>query len=108
MMGFFTGGYYKPTIHRVVQPPEDQREYERLGAFYFTMPDDNVRLLPLVESPVLQRVGIERRCPDEDAPLCATWRKGRTTTYGRTDLKKGKEHNIEEEVIEGIVVKHYN
>jgi len=31
-------------------------------------------------------------------------------TYGRTDLEKGKEHdlNAEEQIIEGIVVKHYN
>jgi isopenicillin N synthase-like dioxygenase len=108
MMEFLTGGYYKPTIHRVVQPPEDQRDHERLGAFYFAFPDDNVRLLPCVESPVLQRVGIQRRCPDEHAPLCETWRKGRTTTYGRVDLKKGMERDVEEEVIEGIVVKHYN
>ncbi|OAX42626.1 Clavaminate synthase-like protein [Rhizopogon vinicolor AM-OR11-026] len=108
MMTFLTGGYYKPTIHRVVQPPEDQRSYDRLGVYYFAMPDNDVRLLPCIESPVLQRVGIERQCPDEDAPLCDTWRKGRTTTYGRTDLKKGVEKNVEEEVIEGIVVKHYN
>lgn len=108
MMNFFAGGYYKPTIHRVIQPPEDQRNYDRLGVYYFAMPDNDVRLLPCVESPVLQRVGIERQCPDEDAPLCETWRKGRTTTYGRTDLKKGIENNVEEEVIEGIVVKHYN
>jgi hypothetical protein len=73
------------------------------------MPDDSVRLLPLAESLVLQRVGVEGRCADdEDAPLCGTWRKIRTTTYGRADLKKGKEHNVEERIIEGIVVKHYN
>ncbi|OJA08975.1 hypothetical protein AZE42_11775 [Rhizopogon vesiculosus] len=72
------------------------------------MPDDDVRLLPFVESPVLQRVGIERQCPDEDAPLFEVWRKGRTTSYGRADLQKGNEHNVEEQVVEGIVVKHYN
>jgi len=108
MMGFLTGGYYKPTIHRVVQPPKDQREYERLGTFYFSLADDNVRLAPCVESPVLQRIGIERQCPDEDAPLCETWRKGRTASYGMVDLKKGMEPDVEEEVVEGIVVKHYN
>jgi hypothetical protein len=95
MINFFTGGY-KPTIHRVFQPPEDRRNYERLSVLYNTMPDDSVHLLPLVDSPVLQRVGIERRCADEDAPLCGMWRKIRTTTYGRADLKKGKEHNVEE------------
>jgi len=108
MLGFLTGGYYKPTIHRVVQPPEDQHEYERLGTFYFSLSDDNVRLLPCVESPVLQRVGIERQCPDEDAPLSEVWRKARTTTYGVVDLQKGMERDVEEEVVEGIVVKHYN
>jgi len=108
MMGFLTGGYYKPTIHRVVQPPEDQRDCERLGTFYFSLADDNVRLAPCVESPVLQRIGIERQCPDEDAPLCETWRKRRTVSYGTADLKKGMEANVEEEVVEGIVVKHYN
>jgi isopenicillin N synthase-like dioxygenase len=109
MLNFLTGGYYKPTIHRVFQPPKYQRNYDRLGIAYFTMPDGDVRLLPLVDSPVLQRVGIERQCPDENAPLAETWRKGRTLIYGKTDvLTKGKEHNVEEEVLEGIVVKHYN
>ncbi|KAH7909409.1 hypothetical protein BJ138DRAFT_1155324 [Hygrophoropsis aurantiaca] len=108
MMEFFSGGYYKPTIHRVVQPPEDQRTYNRLGVFYFTMPDDDVRLLPCADSPVLQKVGIQRRCPDEEAPMSEVWRRSRTTKYGRTDLKKGAEKNTEEEVIEGIIVKHYN
>jgi len=99
MMDFFTGGYYKPTIHRVVQPLEDQRDCDRLGTFYFTLADDNVCLLPCVESPVLQQVGIERRCADEDALLCETWRKVRMSTYGRVDLKKGMEQNVEEEIL---------
>ncbi|KAF9230443.1 hypothetical protein BU15DRAFT_69196, partial [Melanogaster broomeanus] len=37
---FFTGGYYKGTIHRVVQPPQDQQQYTRLGLFYFALPDE--------------------------------------------------------------------
>lgn len=57
---------------------------------------------------MLQRVGIERLCPDEDAPLCETWRNGGAATYGTVDLKKGIESDVEEEVVEGIVVKHYN
>ena len=108
MLDFLTGGFYKPTIHRVVQPPHDQSAYDRLGAFYFSAPDDNVRLSPLSNSPVLQRVGIERRWPDEEAPLAAAWMKERTITYGRAALKKGSENNTEEEVIAGVVVKHYN
>ena len=40
-MEFLSGGYYKATIHRVVQPPVDQRGYERLGVFYFCKADDD-------------------------------------------------------------------
>ncbi len=32
----------------VFQPPKDQRGYTRLGVFYFCMPDDGVKLIPLV------------------------------------------------------------
>ena len=107
-MDFFTGGFYKPTIHRVVQPPADQRAYDRLGAFYFAVADDDVQLLPLAHSPVLKQIGIERRCPDDEAPTSEAWRKVLTTSYGRVVLKKGTETNTEEEVVGGIVVRHYN
>ena len=102
-----SGGFYKGTIHRVVQPPADQRGYERLGTFYFAMTDDSVPLVPLAESPVLQRVGVKRRCADEDAPTMEEWRKARTRAYGRTTLKM-KDDGNEEEVLSGVVVKHYN
>ena len=95
---------------------------------YFGMPQDDVRLLPASESPVLQRVGIERRVEDADAPTMNGWRTARVRyvwnstcifagykilkllcrTYGLSDLKKSKEVNVEEEYIQGIVVKHYN
>jgi hypothetical protein len=102
VLQFFTGGYYKPTIHHIVQPPEDRCNYGRLGAFYITMPGDNVRLLLLVKSLVLvsNAGGL--------SPLCGTRRKGRTTMFGRTDFQKGKEHNSGEEVIEDAEVKHYD
>ncbi|KAI0752457.1 Clavaminate synthase-like protein [Daedaleopsis nitida] len=102
-----SGGYYKGTIHRVVQPPADQRGRARLGTFYFALMDDDVKLVPYAESPVLQRVGIKRRCADEDAPTMEEMRKGRTRTYGQTALKKRDDGN-EEEFVSGIVVKHYN
>ncbi|KAF9237236.1 hypothetical protein BU15DRAFT_14927, partial [Melanogaster broomeanus] len=98
VMDLFIGGFYKPTIHRVVQPPEDQRAYDRLGYLYFTMADDDVKLLPLARRPVLERVGIERRFPEDDAPLSEVWRKRRTTTYGRLESKQGSEKDAEEQV----------
>jgi len=106
-MEFLSGGFYKATIHRVVQPPEDQRGYTRLGAFCFASPDDAVKLIPFAESPVLQRHGIERRCDDADAPTMEQWRKARTSAYGQTELQK-VDNVVEEEVINGVVVKHYN
>ncbi|KAF8432736.1 hypothetical protein L210DRAFT_3711347 [Boletus edulis BED1] len=108
MINFLTGGFYKPTIHRVVQPPHDQRAYDRLGVFCFAMADDDARLSALAQSPVLQRLGIEGQWSELEAPLAGTWRKERTMSYGRIALKRGMEKNTEEEVVQGVVVKHYN
>jgi len=105
---FLTGGYYKGTIHRVVQPPQDQREYTRLGIFYFAMLNDDVKLVPMVQSPVLQRVGIQRRCDDSEAPTMGQWKKSRTMAYGQSKLKSGKEKGVEEEIVNGVLVKHYS
>lgn len=107
-MEFLSGGYYRATIHRVVQPPPDQRGYTRLGAFYFAIPDDAVVLAPLANSPVLQRVGIERRFDDAHAPTAEVWRKGRTAAYGKSELKKVEDKRVEEEYINGVLVRHYN
>ncbi|KAI0089597.1 Clavaminate synthase-like protein [Irpex rosettiformis] len=107
-MEFLSGGFYKATIHRVFQPPVDQRDCTRLGAFYFAFPDENVKLLAASESPVLERVGIQRRFEDENAPTVETYRKARTATYGKTALKQNEGDNTEEEVVSGVLVKHYN
>ncbi|KAJ3993387.1 Clavaminate synthase-like protein [Lentinula boryana] len=73
------------------QPP-DQHTYTRLGIFYFCMANDDVKLAPLVASPVLQRLGIKRRFErDEDAPEMAEWRKARTAAYGQSVLSKSTE-----------------
>ncbi|KAK7461067.1 hypothetical protein VKT23_008996 [Stygiomarasmius scandens] len=109
---FLSGGFYRATIHRVVQPPMSQQSYNRLGVCYFAMTDDNVQLAPLLESPVLQRVGIKKHGRfglDSVAPTMEAWRKARTSAYGRTELKASDEDKgVEEQVINGVVVKHYN
>lgn len=106
-MEFISGGFYKATIHRVVQPPVDQRGYTRLGVFYFAIPDDNVKLVPISGSSVLDEVGVRRRFKDENAPTAEIWRKGRTSAYGKSSLKKSEEQGVEEELINGVLVKHY-
>ncbi|KZT08207.1 Clavaminate synthase-like protein [Laetiporus sulphureus 93-53] len=107
VLEFLSGGFYKATIHRVVQPPVDQRGYPRVGVFYFAKTNDDVKLVPYTESPVLQEYGIKRRIEDADAPTMLQWRSGRARAYGISKLEK-KENNIEEEVIAGVVVRHYN
>lgn len=107
-MEFLSGGYYRATIHRVVQPPKDQQGYPRVGAYYFAMADDRVKLVPHAESPVLQRIGIKRQFEDKDAPTMEQWRRGRTMAYGTSELKPGAENGVEEELINGVLVKHYN
>ncbi len=106
-MEMLSGGYYKATIHRVFQPPADQRGHTRLGLFFFGHPDDDVRLVPFEESPVLQRAGITRKCADEDAPTMRGWRVARVKVYGMSELQR-KDEVIEEQVLEGLVVRHYN
>lgn len=103
-------------ISSVVQPPPDQQTLTRLGLFYFCMADDNVKLAPLLESPVLQQglqaggLNLKRfEGAEEDVvPTMEVWRRGRTAAYGQSDLKPTGEGGVEEEVINGVVVKHYN
>ncbi|KAF9259643.1 Clavaminate synthase-like protein [Marasmius fiardii PR-910] len=118
---FLSGGFYKATIHRrnnrVIKPPADQRKATRLGCFFFVLVDDHVKLAPAASSPVLQRVGITRRLgyADEDAPTMKDWRRSRTLAYGADTKKDGTESKskvigeakVTEEVINGVVVKHY-
>jgi len=106
---FLSGGFYKATIHRVVQPPPSQRGHPRLGVFYFAMLDNDVRLKPLEESPVIQREGVRReRLPQEgQEPTMDEYRKVRISSYGKSEVMKG-ESGVDTEYLQGILVKHYN
>ncbi|KAJ7088430.1 hypothetical protein B0H15DRAFT_841338 [Mycena belliarum] len=109
VLTFLCGGFYPATRHRVIQPPADQVGLPRLGAFYFSMANDNVKLVPHADSAVLKRVGIQQKCTDGDAPTMEEWRKNRTIAYGSSQLVPSvTEKGVEEEIISGVVVKHYN
>lgn len=103
-----SGGYYKAAIHRVMQPPADQRGHDRLCVFYFATANNDVKLVPFKESPVLQQVGIVHRCADEDAPTMDQWVRERTKAYGSTEpvSKIGKE-NVKQEIMNGVFITHY-
>ncbi|KAG6826197.1 hypothetical protein H0H92_000759 [Tricholoma furcatifolium] len=105
---FLSGGFYKGTIHRVHQPPPDQAGHTRLTLIYFGVFNDDVKLVPLDHSPVLQRVGTIREIGDSLAPTMGAYRKGRIASYGQVALKQGKDAGVEEEEVAGVVVRHYN
>ncbi|EPQ50491.1 Clavaminate synthase-like protein [Gloeophyllum trabeum ATCC 11539] len=110
VLEFISGGFYKATIHRVVQPPPSQRGYTRLGVFYFAMLDNDVMLEPMEEeSPVIQREGVklDGRIERGKAPTMDMYRRTRISAYGQTEVKKG-ENGVDTEVLSGVLVKHYN
>ena len=103
-----SGGFYNAAVHRVFQPPADQRGHTRLGLYYFGYPDDDVRLVPFAESPVLQRVGIVRKIDDAHALTMREWRRGRSMTYGFKETRKTDRGGVEEHVVNGIAFQLYD
>ncbi|ABN67364.2 predicted protein [Scheffersomyces stipitis CBS 6054] len=58
---FISGGHFKACLHRVVEPPADQRGFNRLVVIYFCNPSDNSEMDPeLLDSPALRRLGYTR------------------------------------------------
>ncbi|EJD39520.1 Clavaminate synthase-like protein [Auricularia subglabra TFB-10046 SS5] len=101
---FLSGGRLRATIHRVRQPPPDQRGRERLGIFYFAMADDDVVIAPMVPNEEKSS-----RFTAENVMTMAEWRQARTRAYGHTKLVRNeREKGVEEEVINGVLVRHYN
>ncbi|KAI0819385.1 hypothetical protein BC628DRAFT_1423870 [Trametes gibbosa] len=90
-MEFLSGGFYKGIVHRVRQPPADQQGYDRLGVIYF----------------VLEKVGVALRFDSDKAPTSDEYRKGCTAAYGLSQLTK-KDDVVEEQIMHGVPVLHYN
>jgi isopenicillin N synthase-like dioxygenase len=84
-LDFWSAGYLKSTIHRVVRPPKDQAHIHRLGLFYFVRPGDNVDIKP-APSPLLKRLGLVRDEDKNAAPV-------RGLEYVRERVKNYHNHN---------------
>jgi isopenicillin N synthase-like dioxygenase len=109
MMEWWTGGFYKATIHRVCQPPEDQRNQDRCGLFYFVVPNDKVEINTLLdESPVLRAAGVPRRFEVGEQPTSEMYRKARIQAYGTSKVFAGKGSGVQQEMVGGIETNHYN
>ena len=80
-----------------------------MGVYYFALTNDNIKLAPMVDDPR------DRRFESGKEPTMEVWRRERTSRYGQSELKKATGDgdgdgcvNVEEEIIGGVVVKHYN
>lgn len=109
VLQWWTGNYYKSAIHRVFQPPVDQRGYNRCSVFYFVLPNDDVVINTLLdESSVLREAGVEMAHKTEDAPTSKAWCNGRIRVTGRSavwEKKEGAGDVVEK--IGGVTTKWY-
>ncbi|QIW96768.1 hypothetical protein AMS68_002286 [Peltaster fructicola] len=79
-----TGGWLKSSVHRVVAPPQDQRQYKRTGLLYFARPHNSTILTPITDSPVLQKAGVQPRFESE--VTMEQWVKAKQTMQLNPDI----------------------
>ncbi|KAJ9611479.1 hypothetical protein H2200_004663 [Cladophialophora chaetospira] len=79
-----TGGWLKSSVHRVVAPPEDQRQFKRTGLLYFARPHNKTVLLPITDSPVLEEAGVKPRFDTE--VTMEQWVKAKQTLQLNPDI----------------------
>ncbi len=104
---FLTSGFLKSSIHRVVAPPPDQADVDRLGVLYFVRPEDNVELRP-IKSAVLERLGFKADEDDSAEGITAgEWVKARVAagTKRYNALANGQDT---QEIIKGKSAKYYD
>jgi isopenicillin N synthase-like dioxygenase len=78
-----TGGWLKSSVHRVVAPPVDQREFKRTGLLYFARPHNDTVLTP-IDSPLLQEAGVKPRFDKE--VTVEQWVKAKQTLQLNPDI----------------------
>jgi isopenicillin N synthase-like dioxygenase len=103
---FLTNGFLKSSIHRVVAPPPDQADIDRLGVLYFVRPEDDVELNP-IKSNVLVRLGCTQTSDESLVGITAgEWVKARV----KKGVAKGpvRSEQKEEAIIGGKSAKYYD
>lgn len=105
---FLTNGFLKSSVHRVVAPPPDQSNVDRLGLLYFLRPEDDLELRP-IESSVLTKLGYE---PDAETQSAAgitagEWVKARVRS-GVNKQTQARSEVKEQEIIKGVKAKYYD
>ncbi|RFU81275.1 oxoglutarate iron-dependent dioxygenase [Trichoderma arundinaceum] len=104
---FLTNGFLKSSIHRVVAPPPDQREVDRLGVLYFVRPEDKTELKPVV-STVLERLGYNKTTDASAIGITAgEWVKARVAKGVSKDSKPRNEVG-EQVIVGGLTAQYYD
>ncbi|KAI6084408.1 Clavaminate synthase-like protein [Hypoxylon rubiginosum] len=104
---FLTNGFLKSSIHRVVAPPADQANIDRLGVLYFVRPEDSLELRPIVSS-VLERLGYDKTTDGSAVGITAgEWVKARVAR-GVSKDNKPRSDVAEQEIIRGKAAKYYD
>ncbi|KAF7300082.1 Gibberellin 3-beta [Mycena kentingensis (nom. inval.)] len=102
-LAFRSGGVLKGTMHRVVRPPPDQEHLRRLGVFHFSHFQHGLPL-DLLPGEKVRTHG--KRVFDGEVPTTEQWEQTRIKSYGRKELIKGEEYDIE--IIAGLQIRHYH
>ncbi|KAJ0384020.1 hypothetical protein COL922a_009250 [Colletotrichum nupharicola] len=109
---FLTNGYLKSSIHRVVAPPRDQAHINRLGVIYMVRIEDDTELVPIGESPVLQRRGLADGAvlgADGKPVKAGEWVRERIIkNLGSTSSAAGDNAVNDLEVIKGVKMRYFD
>jgi isopenicillin N synthase-like dioxygenase len=81
---FWTNGFLKSSVHRVVAPPKDQSHIDRLGLLYMLRPENDDDLSP-IQSPILERLGLQKPETETKGLKGGAWVKARVA--GNLDTK---------------------
>lgn len=103
VLQFWSAGYLRSSVHRVVAPPPDQAHIDRLGLLYFLRPAHDLKLRKL-ESPLLERLGLQSENSAADEIKAGDWVKARVKgNLDRVDRTGQKE----KEVLNGVKATYY-
>ncbi|KAK3053125.1 hypothetical protein LTR09_005751 [Extremus antarcticus] len=104
VLDFWTAGYLKSSIHRVVAPPPDQAHIDRLGLLYFLRPAVDLKLKAL-DSPLLERLGLTSKNAAASEITAGDWVAARVKGNQDKVPEGGKQ---EKAVLGGISAKYYD
>ena len=104
VLQFWSNGYLKSSVHRVVAPPADQAHLDRLGLLYFLRPAHDLKLAT-IDSPLLRRLGLKDDGDKASEIKAGDWVRARVA--GNLDRAVEGGHK-EKTVLNGVKVKYYD